>query len=511
MYDAILSQSSFGDNPEVQRTLQIYALDFTAKEAVRAALEQNGLELVLSDTEEDVGAWSEIDAIRIDGQLYDSWDDVVVVGNDGGGGWVPGTPVSFVARRVPAKLAPTVGIDQLLKALDPDGALRSEAEEQGLELRPPLEKEPTDADADEVSSLAQLVTLQQRRIAAAPTAVSSTPRVRSDQRIIDAADLLAVTTSSKDDPIVRHVMHGLVSHGYLLVRLEKTTKGCCLGPLWETVQAFYDYVDTSPTFSIPAMGEIQQNDTASGLPVLSLPAAAKVGYAAYDGMEFLETRPYNSTTVLPIELATVVETQPALEAFSTIASLCRHVIRMVVAASGISVGNVHDESKAWEYGSRVADELVAVDGARSPHRWCRYRSQEEGALFGAHTDTSFLTAVPVAAQAGLEVYDEYEEEWYRPEASVDSEHHDQYVVLVPGELLQIVSRDEVEAAIHRVIPGDRLSAPVLLRSTSVPLDCKRYLGGTSGWEAMLESLDGMKLDDIHQAMQGDGEKEEEKK
>ena len=47
----------------VKRALQAYALDFAAAEAVRAALEQTRLELVLSDNEQDVRAWSEMDAI----------------------------------------------------------------------------------------------------------------------------------------------------------------------------------------------------------------------------------------------------------------------------------------------------------------------------------------------------------------------------------------------------------------------------------------------------------------
>jgi isopenicillin N synthase-like dioxygenase len=61
----------------------------------------------------------------------------------------------------------------------------------------------------------------------------------------------------------------------------------------------------------------------------------------------------------------------------------------------------------------------------SPHRLCRYsnndaRDKEKTKgptreVFGAHTDSTFITAVPVAAVSGLEVYDEAAEQWYRPE------------------------------------------------------------------------------------------------
>jgi isopenicillin N synthase-like dioxygenase len=180
----------------------------------------------------------------------------------------------------------------------------------------------------------------------------------------------------------------------------------------------------------------------------------------------------------------------------------------------------------------------------SPHRLCRYsniRQDEDSAkareVFGAHTDSSFITAVPVAAVSGLEVYDEDEARWYRPELAarlhwqqertkrgddpnadteiipgvdeneddVELPWHARYVVLVPGEFLQIVSRDEVPSAVHRVVAVQdgpaRLSAPILLRGRpGTKLDVARYLGG-AGESKLVAECDGKSMDEIHNTMQ----------
>ena len=57
--------------------------------------------------------------------------------------------------------------------------------------------------------------------------------------------------------------------------------------------------------------------------------------------------------------------------------------------------------------------------------------------------------------------------------------HARYILVMPGEFLQIVSRNEVSAAVHRVVAGGppRLSAPILLRGRpGMALDVPKYLG-----------------------------------
>ena len=120
MYEAIVSKSSVPPTPQVLRTLKTYAMDFSAKEATRAALRENGLELTLTDDEQDQGMWGDVDSIRLPGiaTVYDSWEESV---DD----WTPGEGFSFVVRQVPAKMV-ELSIDQLLASLDPDGSLRRE-------------------------------------------------------------------------------------------------------------------------------------------------------------------------------------------------------------------------------------------------------------------------------------------------------------------------------------------------------------------------------------------------
>ena len=145
MYQAIVNKSSLvqqqggGDSNklpyELQRALALYAMDFTAKEATKAALAQNGLEMILTEDEQDQGMWGDVDSIRIyqndendqsaSTQLYDSWEEALDEG-----GWKPGQAFDFVVRQVPAKMR-ELSLDELLQALDPDGSLRQQAKDAG--------------------------------------------------------------------------------------------------------------------------------------------------------------------------------------------------------------------------------------------------------------------------------------------------------------------------------------------------------------------------------------------
>eukprot|EP00578_Thalassiosira_sp_NH16_P026977 CAMPEP_0181101802 /NCGR_PEP_ID=MMETSP1071-20121207/13962_1 /TAXON_ID=35127 /ORGANISM="Thalassiosira sp., Strain NH16" /LENGTH=736 /DNA_ID=CAMNT_0023184705 /DNA_START=81 /DNA_END=2291 /DNA_ORIENTATION=+ len=165
----------------------------------------------------------------------------------------------------------------------------------------------------------------------------------------------------------------------------------------------------------------------------------------------------------------------------------------------------------------------------SPHRMCRYsnndksnkRKKKASEIFGAHTDTSFVTIVPAAKVSGLEVFDEDSLQWYRPELNarrhakgIDPEGacmegqfpwHGRYLVVMPGELLQLTSRNNVPAAVHRVVAttdADRLSAPILLRARpGTKMDVERYMGSLEKADGLLRESDGMKMEDIHDALQ----------
>lgn len=127
MFEAIMSKTSLDMSDEIRQAFTLCAMDFTAKEATRAALSQNGLEMVLLEDEEDQGMWGDVEAVRLYDEktgiafdtLYDSLEDAIP-------NWTPGQTFDFVARQVPAKIK-ELSVDELLQALDPDGALREEA------------------------------------------------------------------------------------------------------------------------------------------------------------------------------------------------------------------------------------------------------------------------------------------------------------------------------------------------------------------------------------------------
>ena len=205
-------------------------------------------------------------------------------------------------------------------------------------------------------------------------------------------------------------------------------------------------------------------------------------------------------------------------------------------------------------GSQISPGDALAEGesglCMSPHRMCRYSNLAGGddgdglsEIFGAHTDTSFVTCVPAAAVSGLEVYDEDAERWYRPELTardawekekfegggtggrtdpngdarseivtteageeVALPWHCRYLVLMPGELMQLVTRNEVPATVHRVVAvtgGDaRLSAPVLLRARNhARMNVGRYVGESDVAGELLGECDGMRMEAVHDAMQ----------
>ena len=133
MFETIVSRSSLDITDEILQAFTLYAMDFTAKEAARAALTENGLEMVLQEEEEDQGMWGDVEAVRLYDEetgdpfprLYDSLEDAVK-------DWTPGQTFDFVARQVPAKIR-ELSVDELLQALDPQGKLREEAKEMKKE------------------------------------------------------------------------------------------------------------------------------------------------------------------------------------------------------------------------------------------------------------------------------------------------------------------------------------------------------------------------------------------
>jgi len=170
MFDTIVSKTSLDMSDEIRQAFTLYSMDFTAKEATRAALSQNGLEMVLLEEEEDQGMWGDVEAVRLYDEktgialdtLYDSLEDAVPT-------WTPGQPFDFVVRQVPAKIK-ELSVQELLQALDPDGALREEAKSlKGDSGATPDEEALLSIfDDDAIASLGDLATYNVQRVEKAP-------------------------------------------------------------------------------------------------------------------------------------------------------------------------------------------------------------------------------------------------------------------------------------------------------------------------------------------------------
>lgn len=325
-----------------------------------------------------------------------------------------------------------------------------------------------------------------------------------------------------------HVMDAWVSHGCLIVELEDPDEIQTLSQLWQTTKDFFHHLE-------------EDSKLESTLPKMqSIPASpyAKLGYANFgNGMKFLETRLQGQTSVLP-ELSSdiTLDTNILAESFGILSRIGNKIVQVATAASSVEHGGFDDDADAYNAAQHMVQKLVdqGEDGeevSMSPHRLCCYSSNNNDGndsddtkeLFGAHTDTSFATIVPVAAVSGLEVWDEDVRRWYRPELKArqlwetstggnadDNNWHARYVVVMPGEFLQIVSRNEIAAAVHRVVSPtrgeSRLSAPILLRGRpGQKMVVSDYLGHSRG-DPLLEQVNGMELQDIHNALQPNSKK-----
>jgi len=385
MFQAILERSSLDtSDPEIRRALKMCALDFTAKEAVRAALKQNGLELALTPEDEEAeGLWGDVDSIRIGdsatAEIFDDWEDCVDE-------WTPGETFHFVVRQVPAKMA-ELSLDQLLAALDPDGSLKKEAEGAGMVL--PV--------ADDIVSLAQMSQENRRRVEDAPRGTDEIfeGTDSAGYRVIPASNLLSFPNEERT---VMHVMDALVSHGVLIVDLEDDERVMVMARMWETAHDFFETKATQK--DVPPLQDASETGSSH----------AKVGYANYDNgaMQFLETRrqtlPDGTGVLLPCDV--VSDEAALLESFDIVASISKAVTQIAVAAATQEAGVLQGQ-EAVESATKVAEELLD-DGrpllgegdnkettvSMSPHRLCRYANNDnEGnnesvgskEIFGAHT------------------------------------------------------------------------------------------------------------------------------
>jgi len=168
--------------------------------------------------------------------------------------------------------------------------------------------------------------------------------------------------------------------------------------------------------------------------------------------------------------------QPTLSGGKKGAALRRELeaARLTLGGVGVLALETVDPSGAFGLWKLVDDVTCVnwvatgeVDAASSTaQRLCLYEAGSSTAVgstavFGPHTDTTFLTVVPFSSTPGLQVWDPSRKAWVCPEAAGG----DDCVLLLPGELLELSTLGEYKAAVHRVVstPDRRVSAPLLVR------------------------------------------------
>jgi len=624
MYDALMSVALKRFPPgttslpsELEDVYKLYAMDITAKESVKAALDQNGMELASMNqddpTNEDEGMWGDVESVQLidmetgkvenENEIYESLDDAVEKGD-----WVPGQSFNFIVRNVSAKLK-EMDISDLLTALDPEGSYREQAKEKGITL-----------PDEDVVGLKELGKDCERRAKVAPWETQTNDSVyKGDSskgyNIINRSDLLVDSRNrdgTENTPTLLHVMDALVNHGCLIVDLSDGGISSLgwnqISQMWEESNKFFDTIENDEN----AMNSLPKMEVAEGAGSPN----AVVGFASYSdaSMQFLETRIIRekdgSKDVVPAEFSAIVGTDGVntfIDAFSFMTDVGKDVVRIAVAAanmeydaflghdtdeksienenssdlpfilgltfeeaevSGIGFDNESDEDEyvaadrlsseaALNMVEELIDDSTHFEGnmnqgavSMSPHRICKYvdrgkptdkknddKKQKE--TFGAHTDTSFVTIVPVASVSGLEIFDESANKWFRPELLArmkwekeaeergldpslqtetivkveDGEEkeislpwHARYMCMMPGELLQVCTRNEIPAAVHRVVSKTngkaRISSPVLLRARAgIVMDVKKYFGKKEAAGSLMNECDGMSMQEIHDTLQ----------
>jgi hypothetical protein len=140
MYSTLLQAAikrfpSVDDIPnELLDIYKLYAMDFTAREACRAAFEQNNMDMKVEEGKnDDVGAWGQITAVQVyldDDEMeeYESLEQAIQEGD-----WQPGQTYNFEVTEIPAKLK-DFDLGKLLQKLDPTGSMRSQAKEKGMTM-----------------------------------------------------------------------------------------------------------------------------------------------------------------------------------------------------------------------------------------------------------------------------------------------------------------------------------------------------------------------------------------
>eukprot|EP00579_Thalassiosira_antarctica_P029791 CAMPEP_0202030562 /NCGR_PEP_ID=MMETSP0905-20130828/64560_1 /ASSEMBLY_ACC=CAM_ASM_000554 /TAXON_ID=420261 /ORGANISM="Thalassiosira antarctica, Strain CCMP982" /LENGTH=711 /DNA_ID=CAMNT_0048594365 /DNA_START=66 /DNA_END=2198 /DNA_ORIENTATION=+ len=490
------------------------------------------------------------------------------------GGWEPGEGFNFVVREVPGRKK-AMDLEALLKALDPDGTMWEEAKEKGIMMPgddvSSLKELGNDCE-QRVKSAPLEATDEFNAFRGGTTKgynVMSRSALLKGNRNADGTENQKTLMHVMDSLC----NHGCLIVD-MTDEDTATNDATKMSKMWETTTAFFDKVinDENAVNTIPPM---QQAEGVGSSHAMVGFASFKDGENQFLETRIRRSDgallPEETSSIVGEDGA-----KSMVDAFNVMSEIGKDIVRIATAASsaeadafltagsvvsqeeegspsiaGLSFeeasvsGIVEEEGGDPSEGDIQRAEILASDAAillteeimddgkplqggeiehnegpvsMSPHRMCRYSNNDKSSkkkaseIFGAHTDTSFVTIVPAAKVSGLEVLDEDCQQWYRPElnarqhakrldptGSMDAQFpwHSRYLIVMPGELLQLTSRNNIPAAVHRVVATTdtpRLSAPVLLRARpGTKMDVERYMGGLGKADSLLLESNGMKM------------------
>lgn len=235
------------------------------------------------------------------------------------------------------------------------------------------------------------------------------------------------------------------------------------------------------------------------------------GYRLDEGeREFVEIRraPLTKGGVVP---AIGESVSCAADAWDTGCNAARKVLKCVVEDAGLNpeavlrlVDRIPRKKEEEIDEGRIAGLSDAI------LRACQYSGVDERPiLFGAHTDTTFVTIGPVcssAQEAGLECRDIEQDKWIAVEEELlrlsEEPHDEQLAVIFMGEYMQLLTRQLYRTCEHRVracqASALRISCPLLLRGRRDEiLDPAQLLPVGADPSKTLQLQEPIKVGDLH--------------
>ena len=240
-------------------------------------------------------------------------------------------------------------------------------------------------------------------------------------------------------------------------------------------------------------------------PYRSVCNGLAIGYRRDDEREFLETRlTFTSNEsdksvridvdpILPIPSDEVYRSR-VCQLWTLLREIGQNAVACMCTAIGVDPA----------YALRLMDSNEVQDShSSSVLRICRYPPAAETSLppvvFGAHTDTSFVTVAPCSSVAGLQM--QHNGEWRSVETSRE------HVIVFVGEIMQILTRHHYRAAVHRVIASSawRISCPFIIRGAqkvllTSPDDVMYAHSNHEAAMTILANLEGVTMKHIHKIL-----------